>query len=35
MRFSNGDVYKGSFINNLFHGKGVLKHKTGEFYSGN
>lgn len=32
--FRNGDTYSGDWVNNTFHGQGVLTRKNGESYSG-
>ena len=34
MKFSNGDVYEGSWKNDMMHGKGVMKWKSGNVYEG-
>ena len=34
MRFENGDVYKGSWMNDMLHGEGVMTFKSGDVYEG-
>lgn len=34
MRYSNGDIYEGTWKNDLQHGSGILKHRNGEIEKG-
>ena len=34
MRFDNGDVYKGNWLNDMLHGEGVMTFKSGDVYEG-
>lgn len=35
LKFSNHDVYEGSFFNDLFNGKGIYKYACGDIFKGN
>ena len=34
LTFTNGDVYEGSFANNMIHGEGTYKFANGDTYQG-
>ena len=34
MKYANGDIYEGDWVDDKYHGKGTLKYANGDIYEG-